>query len=156
MVVALFGIGFLSFSVWAHHMFATGAVLLPFFSFLTYLIAVPTGIILQLDRHDVARPVDVRDADALGHRLPGHVPARRSDRRPVGRAPAGLPPQRQLLRRHPFPLRALRHHRLRGLRRHLLLVPQDVRPDDGRAAPQAALLDDLYRGPPDASHTAPA
>jgi cytochrome c oxidase subunit I len=44
MVFALFGIGFLSFSVWAHHMFATGAVLLPFFSFLTYLIAVPTGI----------------------------------------------------------------------------------------------------------------
>ena len=44
MIFALFGIGFLSFSVWAHHMFATGAVLLPFFSFLTYLIAVPTGI----------------------------------------------------------------------------------------------------------------
>ncbi|GAB3499065.1 cytochrome c oxidase subunit 1 [Amycolatopsis cihanbeyliensis] len=34
----------LSFSVWAHHMFATGAVLLPFFSFLSFLIAVPTGI----------------------------------------------------------------------------------------------------------------
>ena len=28
-------------SVWAHHMFATGRVLLPFFSFLSYLIAVP-------------------------------------------------------------------------------------------------------------------
>ncbi len=34
----------LSASVWAHHMFATGAVLLPFFSFMSYLIAVPTGI----------------------------------------------------------------------------------------------------------------
>ncbi|MGY1603848.1 aa3-type cytochrome oxidase subunit I [Geodermatophilus sp. SYSU D00815] len=44
MVFATIAIGFLSFSVWAHHMFATGAVLLPFFSFLTYLIAVPTGI----------------------------------------------------------------------------------------------------------------
>jgi cytochrome c oxidase subunit 1 len=33
-----------SMVVWAHHMFATGAVLLPFFSFLSYLIAVPTGI----------------------------------------------------------------------------------------------------------------
>jgi cytochrome c oxidase subunit 1 len=31
-------------SVWAHHMFATGQVLLPFFSFLSFLIAVPTGI----------------------------------------------------------------------------------------------------------------
>jgi len=34
----------LSATVWAHHMFATGAVLLPFFSFLSYLIAIPTGI----------------------------------------------------------------------------------------------------------------
>jgi cytochrome c oxidase subunit 1 len=31
-------------TVWAHHMFATGAVLLPFFSFLSFLIAVPTGV----------------------------------------------------------------------------------------------------------------
>ncbi|MFD1661769.1 cytochrome c oxidase subunit I [Streptomyces caeni] len=34
----------LSMSVWAHHMFATGAVLLPFFSFLSFMIAVPTGV----------------------------------------------------------------------------------------------------------------
>jgi cytochrome c oxidase subunit I len=44
MVFATLAIGFLSIAVWAHHMFATGAVLLPFFSFMTYLIAVPTGI----------------------------------------------------------------------------------------------------------------
>jgi cytochrome c oxidase subunit 1 len=44
MVGATLTIGFLSLAVWAHHMFATGAVLLPFFSFLTYLIAVPTGL----------------------------------------------------------------------------------------------------------------
>jgi cytochrome c oxidase subunit 1 len=44
MVFATTAIGFLSATVWAHHMYATGAVLLPFFSFLTYLIAVPTGI----------------------------------------------------------------------------------------------------------------
>ena len=31
-------------SVWAHHMFVTGQVLLPFFSFLSFLIAVPTGM----------------------------------------------------------------------------------------------------------------
>jgi cytochrome c oxidase subunit 1 len=34
----------LSLTVWAHHMFATGAVLLPFFSFLSFLIAIPTGV----------------------------------------------------------------------------------------------------------------
>ncbi|MEV6494404.1 cbb3-type cytochrome c oxidase subunit I, partial [Actinoplanes sp. NPDC051633] len=34
----------LSMSVWAHHMFGTGQVLLPFFSFLSFLIAVPTGM----------------------------------------------------------------------------------------------------------------
>ncbi|MGZ4622693.1 MAG: cbb3-type cytochrome c oxidase subunit I, partial [Blastococcus sp.] len=37
MIAATLGIGFLSLAVWAHHMFATGAVLLPFFAFLTYL-----------------------------------------------------------------------------------------------------------------------
>ncbi|MFD9889908.1 cytochrome c oxidase subunit I [Amycolatopsis sp. NPDC059027] len=44
MVFATLGITALSVAVWAHHMFATGSVLLPFFSFLTFLIAVPTGI----------------------------------------------------------------------------------------------------------------
>jgi cytochrome c oxidase subunit 1 len=44
MVSASIAITGLSLTVWAHHMFPTGRVLLPFFSFLTFLIAVPTGI----------------------------------------------------------------------------------------------------------------
>ncbi|MGB9225281.1 cytochrome c oxidase subunit I, partial [Mycobacterium sp.] len=44
LVYATLSIAALSVAVWAHHMFVTGAVLLPFFSFMTYLIAVPTGI----------------------------------------------------------------------------------------------------------------
>ena len=44
MVGALIAIAGLSLTVWAHHMFTTGAVLLPFFSFMTFLIAVPTGL----------------------------------------------------------------------------------------------------------------
>src|SRR5215208_4622118 len=44
LIYATLSIAALSMAVWAHHMFATGAVLLPFFSFMTYLIAVPTGI----------------------------------------------------------------------------------------------------------------
>jgi cytochrome c oxidase subunit 1 len=43
-VFATVGIGALGFSVWAHHMFTTGAVYLPFFSLMTFLIAVPTGV----------------------------------------------------------------------------------------------------------------
>ncbi len=43
-VFATAAIGALGFSVWAHHMFATGTVLLPFFSLMTFLIAVPTGV----------------------------------------------------------------------------------------------------------------
>ncbi|HZX04627.1 cytochrome c oxidase subunit I [Kribbella sp.] len=44
LVAATMGIGALSIAVWAHHMFTTGAVALPFFSFMTFLIAVPTGV----------------------------------------------------------------------------------------------------------------
>jgi cytochrome c oxidase subunit 1 len=43
-VFATVGIGALGFSVWAHHMFTTGQVFLPFFSLMTFLIAVPTGV----------------------------------------------------------------------------------------------------------------
>ena len=44
LVGATLAIGALSVSVWAHHMFTTGAVNLPFFSFMSFLIAVPTGV----------------------------------------------------------------------------------------------------------------
>ncbi|MFF8614185.1 cytochrome c oxidase subunit I [Streptomyces sp. NPDC015350] len=44
MVGATIAITMLSATVWAHHMFATGAVLLPFFSLMSFLIAVPTGV----------------------------------------------------------------------------------------------------------------
>ncbi|PWR16206.1 cytochrome c oxidase subunit I [Micromonospora sicca] len=43
-VLATIAITVLSMTVWAHHMFGTGQVLLPFFSILSYLIAVPTGV----------------------------------------------------------------------------------------------------------------
>ena len=44
LVFATMAIAALSVGVWAHHMFTTGAVLLPFFSGLSFLIAVPTGV----------------------------------------------------------------------------------------------------------------
>jgi cytochrome c oxidase subunit 1 len=44
LIAATIAIAGLSMAVWAHHMFTTGAVLLPFFSFMTFLIAIPTGV----------------------------------------------------------------------------------------------------------------
>ena len=43
-VFATVAIGAIGFTVWAHHMFTTGAVYLPFFSLMTALIGVPTGV----------------------------------------------------------------------------------------------------------------
>ncbi len=44
LVIATTAIAALSVTVWAHHMYVTGGVLLPFFSLMTMLIAVPTGV----------------------------------------------------------------------------------------------------------------
>ncbi|HEY4534489.1 MAG TPA: cytochrome c oxidase subunit I [Enteractinococcus sp.] len=44
LVFATAAIAALSMTVWAHHMYVTGSVLLPFFSLMTMLIAVPTGV----------------------------------------------------------------------------------------------------------------
>jgi cytochrome c oxidase subunit I len=44
LALPFFGIATEILPVWAHHMFTTGAVLLPFFSFMTLLIAIPTGV----------------------------------------------------------------------------------------------------------------
>ena len=44
LVFATIAIAGLSMTVWAHHMFSTGAVLLPFFSLMSFMIAVPTGV----------------------------------------------------------------------------------------------------------------
>jgi cytochrome c oxidase subunit 1 len=44
MVLSFVLIAAYSMAVWAHHMFTTGAVNLPFFSAVSFLIAVPTGI----------------------------------------------------------------------------------------------------------------
>jgi len=44
LIAATIAIAALSVAVWAHHMYASGQVLLPFFSFMTFLIGVPTGV----------------------------------------------------------------------------------------------------------------
>lgn len=44
MVFATIAIAALSVTVWAHHLYVTGQVALPFFAIMTMLIAVPTGV----------------------------------------------------------------------------------------------------------------
>ncbi|MBT9257464.1 cytochrome c oxidase subunit I [Phycicoccus sp. MAQZ13P-2] len=44
LVYATIAIAALSMTVWAHHMYVTGQVLLPFFAIMSMLIAVPTGV----------------------------------------------------------------------------------------------------------------
>ena len=149
-VFATAAIGALGFSVWAHHMFTTGSVYLPFFSFMTFLIAVPTGVKMfnwlgTLWRGPAARS----DADAVRARLPVHVPHRRHQRRVQRRRPGRLRPARHVLGRRPHPLRAVRRLGLRRVRRRLLLVPQDVGADARRDAGQDPLRAHVHRLQPD-------
>ncbi len=75
---------------------------------------------------------------------------RRADRRaPRPRRRWTSTSQRLVLRGGALPLRAVRHDRVRGVRRDLLLVPEVHRALPGRAAGQAALLADLHRLPHD-------
>ena len=129
-VLATIAIAALSTSVWAHHMFVTGAVVLPFFAATTFLIAVPTGVKVFNWIGTMWNAADqLGAADAVRRRLPGDVRRRGRDRRDPRLTDARLPPQRHVLRRRPLPLRDGRHGHLRPVRRHLLLVAEGDRAD---------------------------
>ena len=148
LVGATLGIAILSVAVWAHHMFVTGAVNLPFFSGMTFLIAVPTGVKFFNWIGTMWGGSMSFDTPMLwSHRLPDHVPVRRPDRHHPGQPAAGLPRLRLLLRGRALPLRRVRHRGVRDVRRLLLLVAEDDRPDARRAARQGALLDAVRRLP---------
>ena len=148
LVLATIGIAALSVSVWAHHMYATGQVLLPFFAIMTMLIAVPTGVkffnwIGTMWGGSLTFETPMLWAIGflvtfLFGGLTGHHPVQPG---------AGLPPVRLLLRRGALPLRGVRHRGVRDVRRVLLLVAEVHRPDAGRDAGQDPLLDAVRRVP---------
>ena len=133
MAFSMIAIAFLSWIVYGHHMFLSGMnpALGMAFMITTMIIAVPSAIktfnwlgtlwgrpdpVHGADAERAGVRVDVRHRRALGHLHgldagrhlhPGHV-----------------------LHRGPHPLRGVRRLDLRHLRGDLLLVPQDVRPDD--------------------------
>ncbi len=126
LVMATLSIAGLSVTVWAHHMFTTGAVMLPFFAFMSYMIAVPTGI---------------KFFDWIGTMWRGSLSFDTPMLWSVGFLVTFLFGGRAL------PLRALRHRGVRDERRLLLLVAEVHGQDAGRAAGQDPLLDPVRRLP---------
>ncbi len=141
LILATLAIGALSTSVWAHHMFVTGSVVLPFFALTSLLIAVPTGVkVFNWIGTMWDGALDVRSPDEVRARVPDHVRDGRHHRRDAGVADPRLQPVRHVLRRRPLPLRHGRHRGLRGVRGDLLLVAEGDRADAVGTARHVPLL----------------
>ncbi len=148
MVYATASIAFLSFIVWAHHMFVVGIPLVGELFFMYATLAdrrADRGKGVQLGQHHVARLADLRDAYAVCRGLRDPVHHRRLLRVDAGHRPGGLPVPRHLLRGGALPLRAGAGRDLRHLRLGLLLAAEMDRPHVRRNPGQAALLA-VFRG----------
>ena len=148
MALSLLAILVLGFTVWAHHMFVSGM-----FSWLrvpmmitTMLIAIPTGIkifswLATLWRGvlELSTPMLFALGFITMFTLGGISGIM------LAAMPGGHPHLGHLLRRRAHPLRAVRRQHLHGLRRRLLLVPEDDRANVRRDARQDPLLADVHR-----------
>jgi cytochrome c oxidase subunit 1 len=119
--------------VWAHHLYVTGQILLPFFAIMTMLIAVPTGV-------KFFNWIGTMWGGSLTFHTPiwalgflDDLPLRRHHGRHDGQPGDRLPHLRHLLHRGPLPLHDLRHRGVRDVRRLLLLVAEAHRPHARRA-----------------------
>ena len=143
LVYSALTIGFLSFIVWAHHMYLTGmgTKIATFFQTTTMIISIPSVIILTCLFHLAVGRVDpLQHADAVRDGVPADVRHWWSD----GFA-AGLQLQRSASARHVLRHRALPLHRragndFRAVCGNLLLVSENDRPDDERILGQGAFL----------------
>ena len=148
MVYATASIAFLSFIVWAHHMFVVGIPLVGelFFMYATLLIAVPTGVkvfnwvsTMWQGSLTFETPMLFAVAFVILFTIGGF------SRADAGDCPGGLPVTRHLLCGGAFPLRAGARRDLRDLRLGLLLAAEMDRPHVRRNLGQAALLV-VFRG----------
>ena len=158
MAFSLLAIVVLGFTVWAHHMFVSGMppwIRIPMM-ITTAIIAIPTGIKIFSWLATLWRGVlhlDTPMLFALGFltmfTLGGISGVM------LAMIPFDIHVSQTLLHRRPHPLRAVRRLAVHDLRRRLLLVPEDDRPDVRRPAGQAPLLADLHLLQPDLRADAP-
>ena len=143
MVYSLVFLGFMSFIVWAHHMFMTGmgTAMAAFFQTTTMIISIPSVVILTalvISLWGGSIRFNTPMLFALGF-LPmfgiGGLTGL-----PLGLQHRGHPAARHLLRHRPLPLRRRAGDDLRALRGDLLLVPEGHRPEDERDARQDPFL----------------
>ena len=137
MVYSIFVLGFLSFVVWAHHMFLTGmgTTISAFFQATTMIISIPSVIILSsliLSLYGGSIRFNTPMLFALAFMpmfgLGGLTGL------PLGLAATDIPLHDTNYVVAPLPLSGRARDDLRVVRRHLLLVPEDHRPDDERDA----------------------
>ena len=143
MVYAIIFLGFMSFIVWAHHMFMTGmgTTMSSFFQTTTMIISIPSVIILSalfLSLYGGSIRYNTPMLFALAF-LPmfGIGGLTGLAARPC---PERHPPARHVLRHRPLPLRGRAGDDLRVDGRHLLLVPESHRQADERGAGEDSLL----------------
>ena len=143
LVFAVLVLGFLSFIVWAHHMWLTGmgTAVSAFFQTTTMIISIPSVIILSAFfislwggsiRFNVPMLFATAFLPMFGIGGLTGIPLAFNSRRSL--------PARHLLRHRAFPLHRRAGHDLRALRRDLLLVPESDRAHDERILGQGAFL----------------
>ena len=137
LVYAIIFLGFMSFIVWAHHMFMTGmgTTISTFFQTTTMIISIPSVIILSalfLSLCGGSIRFNTPMLFALAF-LPmfgiGGLTGL-----PLGLDAERHPPARHVLRHRALPLRRRAGNDLRAVCGHLLLVPESDRPQDERVA----------------------